>query len=307
MAETKTQAARPRGSALNTPMAALAGGSAGFFTFAMPAALFERLIGVTGLPGVIAAAQPPLGDTARLGAVAVVTFTAFALTWLLLRRLDRKPIAAAKPLEASNEPPRLRRADMHPDAPSRRPVLAATDLGVPLDSIPVGRGEPVDVSEIENVDFEAEWERPAPRFLTAANEQAEEAEDELLTGEQVYSTETYDAPSEPEPVDVPFWMPDGAQEPADNERAPEIESLDAAPEIDGPTILPFWAQHTQNDPVEEKTSAAEPSLDQLSDRLEGGLLRRKRDGRSTRPRGHRGVDDRLRVALDDLTKVTGRR
>lgn len=305
MAEKKTQAEWPRGSALDTPMAALAGGSAGFFMFAMPPALFERLIGATGLPGVIAAAQPPLGATARLGVVGLVALAVFALTWFVLRSLDKKPAAAGTPFEASNDPPRLRRADMHPDAPSRRPVLAGTDLGVPLDSIPVGRGEPVDVSEIENVDFEAEWERPAPRFLTATRDEPEEAEDELLPGEQVYSTETYEAPSQPEPADIPFWLPDGAEEPADEESAPPTEQSLA--DHSGPTILPFWAQHTQNEPAEETASAAETSLDQLSQRLEGGLIRRKRDGRSTRPRGHRGVDDRLRGALEDLSKVTRRR
>jgi hypothetical protein len=92
--KTKTPPARTRGSALDLPMAALAGGSVGFFAFAMPANLFERLVGMTGLPGLVPAAQPPLGDTARLGFVAVAAVAAFGLVWLLLRKLGKGPCRA---------------------------------------------------------------------------------------------------------------------------------------------------------------------------------------------------------------------
>ncbi len=313
MAEkTNTPAAKARGSALDLPMSALAGGSVGFFAFAMPAALFERLIGGTGLPSLVPAAQPPLGDTARLGFVAVAAVAAFALVWVLLRALGKAP-AAPQPFaaEVSSEPPRLRRADAHPDAPSRHPLRASTDFSTPLDTTPCDeRGEPVDVSVVENVDFEAEWERPAPSFLRAPTEPVEVEEDELVLDEFEQSQpevgETYEAPAEAE-LDVPFWLPSGVE--ARSEDEPESEQIEEFasshdPEVNA--ILPFWAQQTEAETGEDVANSPEPSLDQLSTRLEGGLIRRKRDGRSTRPRGHRGTDDRLRTALDDLTRMTKR-
>jgi hypothetical protein len=307
---TKIPTARPRGSALDLPMAVLAGGATGFFVFAMPAALFERLIGATGLAAVVSAAQPPLGDTARLAFVAVAALASFGAVWLLLRKLGTPAVTRVPEasVDISTEAPRLRRADMHPDAPSRRPIRAASDFGVPFDSVTRERGEPVDVSEIENVDFDAEWERPAPAFLTAAEQ--ESGRHELLLDEiaedQATSTETYDAVPHDDPVSVPFWLPEGAHETDDDEQSSQIEQ-DVPPSIHigRSTILPFWAQHTENEPSEEATSTAGTSLDQLSNRLEGGLIRRKRDGRATRPRGI--SDNRLRGALDDLGKLSGRR
>jgi len=324
MAEkTKTPPARTRGSALDLPMAALAGGSVGFFAFAMPADLFERLVGMTGLPALVPAAQPPLGDTARLGFVAVAAVAAFGLVWLLLRKLGKapaapKPLAPETPAEVSNEPPRLRRADAHPDAPARHPLRASTDFGVPLDTVTSDeRGEPIDVSVVENVDFDAEWARPAPSFLQASNEAAEPAEDELHLDEtgmgEPTAGETYDAvydsgpTAKAAPTDVPFWLPNGmdvqAEDEPDSEHSDEI-TPSASP--DAGAVLPFWAQQSAAETNEDVANSPEPSLDQLSNRLEGGLIRRKREGRSTRPRGHRGVDDKLRTALDDLTHMSKR-
>lgn len=313
--KTRTRTAKTRGSALDLPMAALAGGSVGFFVFAMPADLFERLVGATRVASVVSAAQPPLGDTARLAIVIAAALAVFGATWLLLRALGRPAVARAEPAREEEEPsapPRLRRFDKHPDAPARSPIRAGSDFGVPLDSIvPLERGEPVDVSEVENVDFEAEWERPTPSFLTPASEPIPVEEQTPRDPDRPEPGETYDAVHEDASVDVPFWVPEGAQEPTEEEdreeeEAPQVEEPLAA-RSDAPTILPFWAQHIQNEPVDDAANEPEASLDELSNRLEGGLIRRKREGRSTRPRGHRGTDDRLRSAVEDLGKITGRR
>ncbi len=320
MAEkTKASPAKTRGSALDLPMAALAGGSVGFFAFAMPVGLFESLIGATGLPALLPAAQPPLGDTARFAFVGAAAAATFAPVWMLLRALGKAP-AAPRPLAeaVASEPPRLRRADMHPDAPSRHPLRAGSDFGIPLDAMPQDdRGEPVDVSVVENVDFDAEWERPTPSFLQPAGADGQAEEEELVLdaedhgetapGETYEAPETYEAVSEAEPIDVPFWLPAGASETPEDEAQPEQDEVEQSAGADAHTILPFWAQQAQAEPDAAEMAAPEPTLDQLSTRLEGGLIRRKRDGRSSRPRGHRGVDDRLRGALDDLTKMTSRR
>lgn len=124
------------GSALDLAMAAFAGTAAGFVMFAMPDAQFDRMVELSGLPLVLSAAQPPLGMTARLAAVASAALGTWTLVWLVLRALSKKPPEPKlrkRPLEIDVPLPRIRRADAHPDAPARRPILAGLELGIPLD------------------------------------------------------------------------------------------------------------------------------------------------------------------------------
>src|SRR5947209_4385661 len=120
------------GSLLDNAVAALAALSGGFVAYAMPESLFSRLVAASGLAQFLAAAQPPLGMKARLAAAGAIVLLVYAFVWLLMRALDdigrsRRPAAA----EAEAMPLRLRRADAHPDAPSRQPILAGRDLGEP--------------------------------------------------------------------------------------------------------------------------------------------------------------------------------
>lgn len=309
MAEnTKSKTFRSRADRLDLPMAALAGASVAFFTWAMPSGLFESLVSATGLPSVLAAARPPLGETARLAVVAAGGLVAFGLVWLLLRALGRKPAAApvVAPFEAAvEEPTRLRRFGGQSEASPAPQPRAGADLGVPLDAVAGSRGEPVEVSEIEGVDFEAEWERPTPSFLRTGL-------DEPTASEEPSPTVEPDAPEAEgaqaevvEPADVPFWIPEEAETAVEQPEPVEADSSPPAQEGD-PVILPFWAQRTESENVDEPTPAAEPSLDQLANRLEGGLIRRKRHGRSTRPRGYGALDEQLRGAIDDLSKASRR-
>jgi hypothetical protein len=216
------------------------------------------------------------------------------------------------PAEVSSEPPRLRRADAHPDAPARHRLRASTDFGIPLDTVTSDeRGEPIDVSVVENVDFEAEWERPTPSFLQAPVDTAEASPGELYLDQIEVSepepAETYEGVSEAEPADVPFWLPEGADVQAEGEPQNEqIEEVAPTSPLQAGAVLPSGRSRAQPRPARTSPNSPEPSLDQLSNRLEGGLIRRKREGRSTRPRGHRGVDDKLRTALDDLTRMSKR-
>jgi hypothetical protein len=291
MAEkNEKKAGRKGGSALDLPMAALAAASAGFAAFAMPADLFESVVAATGLPGIVSAAQPPLGGTARLAFVAVVAAVTFTGVWFLLRALGQPAAPRRKPEPAENEPIRRRRADAHPDAPARAPIRAGNDLGVPLDSITVEERE---VTEVEDADFEAEWQRPTPSFLRRADE-PEQAE----TAAEPEAEEIAPEADAAEPSEVPFWVPEGEAD----ESAPVV---DEAEEEDGqpdPAVLPFWP--LQADAKSGAEPDPEPPVDELVSRLEGGLIRRKREG-GRRP--HRPVDDRLRGALSDLNKLSRRR
>lgn len=115
-------------------MALLGAGAVGFVFYAMPDALFAEAVAVSGLPQVLPAAQPPLGLTARIAAAAGGAVVTFAAIWFLLRALaPKKPKPKQKqgPVEIEIAPPKLRKADAHPDAPSRRPLFAGLDLGEP--------------------------------------------------------------------------------------------------------------------------------------------------------------------------------
>jgi len=149
------------GHAFDAGLAALASVSAGFVAFAMPEPLFTGLIQATPLPDLLPAARPPLGETARLTVVAAAALLAFALAWTLMAAIDRVPARRKPEAEPEAEAPRLRRADSHPDAPARRPLVAGRDLGEPLE-LDESLRAPVD----EFPEAEAEPDRrPLPRFL----------------------------------------------------------------------------------------------------------------------------------------------
>ena len=119
-----------------TPNLALAGaGAAGVLaalaTLVIPYGLLEDIVVTSGIAAFIPAAEPPLGATARIsvgvfagGVAALVAW--FALSALLVWRDSRRVE------EAGERMPVIRRADAHPDAPPRAPLLANRDLGTPF-------------------------------------------------------------------------------------------------------------------------------------------------------------------------------
>ena len=163
---------RPASPALDSGIAALAAVATGFATYAMPADMFARLVEGSGLPLLLTAAQPPLGLTARIVAIAAGGFAAFGLVWLLMRALDRVPQRrdveiAEEEIDLAEAPlPRLRRFDAHPDAPARRPIFAGREFGEPIDSgieetvlddvLPVPAEEPLELEADSIVQPEAE-------------------------------------------------------------------------------------------------------------------------------------------------------
>lgn len=180
---------------LDAAMAALAALSVGFVIMVMPAAVFGALVVTSGLPALVPAAAPPLGDIARIGWALALAAGAFALVWLMLRALgkgsppakaaarDAAPAPVAQPEaeappgrrnrafggmanlepEAAPEPPapRLRRADAHPDAPARRPLFAGSDLGEPV----ADHDETESDAEGWNDADSDEWPAPLPQFI----------------------------------------------------------------------------------------------------------------------------------------------
>lgn len=114
---------------LNLPPASIAaaivGIAAAIAVAILPTWRIEALILDSGLPSLLAAAEPPLGNTARLALMLLAAGVAATLTWLAAQRV-------LVPQPAGRTVLVLRRADAHPDAPAREPVMAARDLGTPF-------------------------------------------------------------------------------------------------------------------------------------------------------------------------------
>lgn len=167
-----------RRSGIDLPVAALAALSVGFVAFAMPGDLFAEAISATGLASVLPAAAPPLGATARVLAVAAAAIATFGIVFALLRLLDRQPAEPVRMpprprdiFEEDFEPdlPRLRRADSHPDAPARRPILAARELGEP-DLAPPPAAQQRRQAPLPDYEFPLPQEpEPAPQPETLAS------------------------------------------------------------------------------------------------------------------------------------------
>ena len=108
--------------AFDLPVAALAGLAAAVIAFAMPADLLGRLVSATGLPHLLAAAEPPLGLKARAGIGIVGAAAAFGLVYMLMRLLDgagRRERAEPEPEPSDEDRPQA----SPPRSPSGRAGL----------------------------------------------------------------------------------------------------------------------------------------------------------------------------------------
>lgn len=132
------------------PMALLMAGASAFLVYAVPAAIVERAIGMAGIAPLSAVAVP-FGMAARGVLALVVALLSGGAVWALFDRLEggRRVVdedadidlfaPAPAPEPVAEAAPQLRRADAHPDAPARRPIFAASDLGTPMDDVDTGK------------------------------------------------------------------------------------------------------------------------------------------------------------------------
>ena len=128
---------------LTLPIPIVAGAGAGLCAVlavaAMPGAMLDSLDGASHMPTVIAAAAPPLGATARallalIGGAGIAAIVMLGSRIAIGKRTLR--IGRISDQRERFDLPVLRRADAHPDAPPRPPVMANRDLGVPMMAIP---------------------------------------------------------------------------------------------------------------------------------------------------------------------------
>ena len=132
--------------ALDLPVAALAALAVAFVAFAMPSDLLTELVGASGLPSLLPAAEPPLGFKARIGVglAGARRHVRPGLRAASAARSHRARLVRGQRAPAESEPaaPRPRRRDFHPDAPAPRPISAARDFGEPAPPSPPPSGWP---------------------------------------------------------------------------------------------------------------------------------------------------------------------
>lgn len=278
-------------SPLDLAMAALAAGSVAFVVYVMPNASFTRAVELSGLPLILPAANPPLGETARVAAAAFGAIGVFVLVALILRALGKsaarpqpKPQRRSEPVEIEVPLPKIRRADAHPDAPARRPIFAGLDLGEPFDA--------------------------------ATFEQDSKAEDDLAPAEDEFLLSEED-------LHYPV-AEEGDQEIAsfDSLNYPAVEAEEAAEDWPLPSFIVPQEEAAGAEPaappppppMPEPADGGQDSIPHLMQRLELGLVRRQDrspdaaapfaplDGsEEPNPAGHR-----LRSAIQDLQKLAAR-
>lgn len=309
MASKYAAAAGRRHSPIDVPLAAVAALAVGFAAFAMPGDLLSSAVQASGLPSVLPMAEPPLGMKARAGISLVATVATFAFVFLLLRRIGgggtsehaprehepRPPFAVSEvdELDKLDAIPRLRRADVHPDAPARRPILAARELGEP----DLRQPAPAPFVAPQRVAIEPEPEpqpepEPEPEVAETAVEPMPEPE----------------APPRPDPFDELELS------------GPDIEMIlaEAAPVEAAPVAVVEPAEEPAPPPAEDA------SIAELMARLERGLSRRVRQQSAAAsapepepepepvrdvepvPIFQAGGDDRLRSAMENLQRMAAR-
>lgn len=329
-------------------MAALAGLSVALLFLWMPVGLVEMLVASSGLSEALPAAAPPLGLKARLMMAGFAGLMAVGVVGLTRRdsvvpaledqegRTKRaqgarkmgfafSKLTALARGRAAPEPdmPVLRRADAHPDAPSRPPIFASRDFDG-LDIFPrteAGRRPLVTQREPErdtvvplgNLAMPsapmplAQDQLPQPAFLRPAgpfaaptlvqDEPADEMEDEAVVEDIVAD------------IPAPVWTP------------PVTAPI--SPAMAMPMSAPLSAPEPAVEPVRPAPLPTHGlSITELTDRLERGLAHRSR--KMSAPAGtiadmpvapavpvrdsvEQDQDEALRAALGALRSMASRR
>lgn len=153
-----------------TPLALALAGSAAFFAATVPAELFGQLP-VVG----------PMGTAGRAIVAALLAAVSGGVGYMAMRR-TAKPVAPVEVVDPVDEIPeeerpsgmpaerfrRFRRADAHPDAPPREPIIASRDLGEPF--MDVGAPAAAEPTPEHDDDWWPETSIPEADFTEVAEE-----------------------------------------------------------------------------------------------------------------------------------------
>ena len=271
---------------IEIPAAAALAVAVAMLVVALPDWRFEGGVAATGLGNVLPAAQPPLGTTARIVVALVLAALAFLGALFGLRALDGKP--------DTSDFPAFRAADLHPDAPRRRPILAGAEFGTPLDEpAPPARRRALVAETLPS--FLAPQPPqiadlvPEPEMFPAKKKRADHDD----TAEPEVSRESFE-PAPPIEVSPAEEVPSFLQAPARDAEA--VRAREAAAEQDNADADDWLDQGPERAP--------DLSVASLMQRLESGVARH--GGRP--PAGATGPSSEdLRRALGDLNRMGDRR
>jgi len=303
---------------LNLPVAPLAAGVIGFVTAAlfalMPTGMIEDLVVDSGIAAVVSAAEPPLGFTARFILIFLVGGGVGMVAWFALFLLfgSRSIVVQAGAGDVEGEAmPRLRRADAHPDAPARRPLSAARDLGTPFLEVRAERPVHMDAGDeevVEMVPVEAE---------TASDEALTPEADGWLAPEELSLPADLDQPLAAfDPSSIPDDPADWFPAPAPLRMTPRRPVFEPSERFDTFDLAPM--PHRQAPPTPSAFTPSVPPMPRpdpsatihaLLDRLERSVARREVDVPVPPPPAPLPIrrQESLEEALDSLRRLAIRR
>jgi hypothetical protein len=314
---------------LYLPVAPLAGGVIGFVTAAlfalMPTGMLEDLVVDSGIAAVLSAAEPPLGFTARLILIFLVGGGVAMVAWFaLFLLLGTRSIVVQPGFDGADDEhmPRLRRADAHPDAPARRPLSAARDLGTPF--LEVRAERPVHISadgDDEIVEIAATEAEPLDQLPERDLQHEAEPEPEhhgwLVPDEQPIPADLDQPLAAFDPESIPDDPADWFPAPAPLRMTPRRPVFDPGERFDTFDLAPI--PHRPAPPVPSAFTPSVPPLPRpdpsatihaLLDRLERGVAKRDADAPAVRvqpvPLPIRR-EESLQDALESLRRLAIRR
>lgn len=248
-------------STIDLPLAAFAALAVAFVVMAMPDYRFSQIVEATGLPSILSAAQPPLGLKARIAVGMVGGIAAFLLVFGTLRLIDRLPssrkVRVAKAEAEEEAPPRLRRWDFHPDAPSRVPLMAGRDLGEPIVSV---GPEPVTAPFWQADDFPVEEDTKFEEIDTVEELELSVVEPESIELPEAEPAPVMARPLEPASIQDLMGRLERGLARRTERKAFAQDPVAIAEPLAEPVAEPF------EDPVEERLRKAIGNLQQLASR-----------------------------------------
>lgn len=243
---------------MNLPLAPLAaaflGTVAALGVIAMPVQVLESLVMDSGIAAVIQAAEPPLGFTARAllagGAGAVAATLGWFLAFVLV---GTRGVSVGKDIDGeAPHAPILRRADAHPDAPPRPPLLATRDLGTPFLEVHAANAE--------------EPEAPEPVIAPPAEQPLPRDLDRPLA-----AFDPTAIPQVPRPKPVPLAPLRRESRPAVFDETERFEVFELTPPVRTKAPAPMLQMPVADAIARPETDA---SVHALLERLERGVIRK---------------------------------
>lgn len=285
---------------MNLPIApvaaALLGGVAAGACALMPIPMLESLVMASGLPAAVSAAAPPLGMTARLAIAGGAGGMVMVFGWLVLFLVlgtRGVTIGRGKAIEA-DAVPTLRRADAHPDAPARSPLLATRDLGTPFLEVTAPKTE-----------AESGEGRLAPLFAPEPVAELPEEQDLPMDLEQPLAAFDPDAiPDVPMPPPVTLPPLRRVSRPQVFDTSERFETFELTPIRRTPPPQDFTPAPRQREEAITRPET-EATIHALLERLEKGVVKRGlASGTETPPtprESERGLEEAL-VTLRNLAR-----